>query len=223
MSREIRYSAQSKIILRTCDSLPEVARITGEFLSRGAVALSGGTTYAALFPHWASSGVDCTRSRFFPVDERKVPFDSPESNWGAAWRGLLKPVGKLDDKEHFARSGAHYQEMLRREFPAFPPVFDIVFLGAGSDGHTASLFPGTPEVDDMESVVVETRSPVPPVERITLGMRVLVAARELVIVVWGESKRNVVKAVVEGDTRLPVVKVLTLRRESLVLVDNNLV
>lgn len=223
MPREINYGPRSKIMLETCTDLHQVARRTQDFLTHGTIALSGGSTYAALFPHWISSGAGRGTSRFFPVDERKVPFDSPESNWGTAWRGFLKSVGRSIDKEHAPRSTEHYEEVLRREFPAFPPVFDVVFLGAGSDGHTASLFPGTPEADDTESVVIETQSPVPPVERISLGMSVLTTALELVTIVWGDAKRGVVKAILEGDSRLPVVKVLTRRRESLVLVDTNLV
>jgi 6-phosphogluconolactonase len=88
------------------------------------------------------------------------------------------------------------------------PKFDLVFLGVGGDGHTASLFPGTPHLDDYASWVLQTQSPIPPKERITLGMGVICHAREVVIIVMGQDKRDVVQKMLEGDEALPIVKVL---------------
>jgi 6-phosphogluconolactonase/glucosamine-6-phosphate isomerase/deaminase len=88
------------------------------------------------------------------------------------------------------------------------PEFDLVFLGVGGDGHTASLFPGSPHLDDYESWVLQTESPNPPRKRITLGMGAICGARQVVIIVMGQDKRDIVQKMLEGEEVLPIVRVL---------------
>lgn len=190
------------------DHLHEVAVETLPYLRNATVALSGGSTYARLFREWAGMGTDCPTSSFFPVDERRVPFDDPRSNWGTAYREFLRHVGRSSDRRHFAQSAQALEEVLHRSFKRWPPVFDVVFLGAGEDGHTASLFPGGAYLDDSSSVVLETTSPKPPISRVTLAPRVLMWARTLVGVVFGAQKQKVAKALIRGDRSVPFVRIL---------------
>jgi 6-phosphogluconolactonase len=93
-------------------------------------------------------------------------------------------------------------------------VFDTIFLGVGDDGHTASLFPGSPALSDTTSLVLHTRSPKPPHDRITLGLRPLLCARHLVVIVAGQTKAPIMERIRRGDDSLPIVTVLAGRHES---------
>jgi 6-phosphogluconolactonase len=195
--------------IRAFDTFAELAEKTVPLLRSGSIALSGGTTFSALYPRWRALAPDCSAATFFPVDERMVPFDDAQSNWGAAYREFLAPVGRMLDKKHHVRSVPQYTAMLRRHFSVLPPIFDTIFLGAGTDGHTASLFPGEPYLADITSIVLRTRSPEPPRDRITLGPVVLTSARILVAIIAGKGKEGVVAAIRRGDRSAPIVDILS--------------
>jgi len=78
----------------------------------------------------------------------------------------------------------------------------------GTDGHTASLFPGGSYLDDDKSWVLQTEGTIPPKERITLGIGVIYSARQMVIIVTGKEKRDMVQQMLKGDEALPIVRVL---------------
>jgi 6-phosphogluconolactonase len=207
--------------MRPYATLEEVASETLPLISRGAVAVSGGSTYAALFPLWAALEPVCPGVSFWPVDERVVPFGDPASNWGTADSLLLQPLGRGADAAHFARSAAEFEEALHAELGT-PPCFDCVFLGVGSDGHTASLFPGGSYLHDRSSDVLSTQSPKPPTERISLAPRVLTGARHLVAVVAGQEKAGVVRGMLQGDLDLPIVRILVEHPSPVVYVERSL-
>jgi 6-phosphogluconolactonase len=118
---------------------------------------------------------------------------------------LLVPAGLGDQKAHYVTTAAAYDALLRREFGDGPVVFDQVYLGMGEDGHTASLFPGKPSLNDLSSVVLDvTDSPKPPPERVTLGLGTIRAARSLVTIALGAGKVDMVRRLRAGDTTLPI-------------------
>lgn len=201
----------------------EVAAGSLEFV-RGRVAVSGGTTFATLFRHWAPDvrrRAEAGESlRFFLVDERKVPFEDPQCNWKPCYEELLLPAGLGDQKAHHVTTAAAYRKLLDAEFGAEPVVFDTVFLGMGEDGHTASLFPGKPTLNDLESDVIDvTDSPKPPPERVTLGLKPIRAARTLVLVALGAGKADMLRRVLDGDESLPITLALKDHPRAVLLLD----
>lgn len=190
-------------------SVDEVAARSLELLGGPRVAVSGGTTFATLFRHWAPDvkrrDEAGERLRFFVVDERKVPFDDPQCNWKSCTEELLIPAGLADQKDHYVTTAADYDALLAREFGTDPVVFDQVYLGMGEDGHTASLFPGKPTLQDLTSNVLDvTDSPKPPPERVTLGLGPIRASRTLITIVLGAGKVDMVRRLREGDASLPI-------------------
>ncbi len=197
-------------------TLEEIGRKTAEMIEAlspdATVAVSGGNTYRSILKVWQVV-LGPVRVRLFPVDERIVPFDSPESNWGMVKQLLIDPLDWPASKRCFVESMSDdaakgYENFLRSVFATPTPQFDLIFLGVGTDGHMASLFPGGPYLDDDKSWVLQTEGPIPPKERITLGMGVICSAQQVVIVVTGKGKRDMVQQMLKGDEALPIVRVL---------------
>lgn len=191
------------------DSLDDVAARSLELLGGPRIAVSGGTTFAALFRHWAPDVKRRTEAgeslRFFVVDERKVPFDDPQCNWKSCTEELLVPAGLAEQKSHHVTTATDYAALLAREFGTDPVVFDQVFLGMGEDGHTASLFPGKPTLQDLTSTVLDVAdSPKPPAGRVTLGLGPIRESRALITIALGAGKAEMVRRLRENDVSLPI-------------------
>ena len=186
--------------------------------ARGAfsVALAGGSSPAALYQALATPArsdlVPWRQVHVFFGDERCVPPSHPESNYGAAWR-ILHPLpvppmqvhrmlGEMDPNAAARR----YEEGLRAFFGAGVPRFDLILLGLGDDGHVASLFPGSPALNERERLAVATTSPRGVPRRLTLTLPVLNAARQVIFLVPQADKAGVVRRVLQsrpGERRLP--------------------
>jgi 6-phosphogluconolactonase len=195
-------------------------QIAQEAIDRGgrfAVALSGGSTpekmHALLTAPERSAKIPWDRVFAFQGDERFVPHTDPGSNYGMAIRTLLDPAGvpegnrfpmpvppNVTDLGDAARRYTSTLEIFfQASMPAAPPMFDLILLGLGDDGHTASLFPGMPSLDVEAAWVVGTPPGVlpPPVNRLTLTLPVLNAARHVVFLVGGANKADALQAILD--------------------------
>ena len=187
------------------------------------VALSGGSTPKRVCPLLLEparrDAVDWSAVEFFWGDERAVPPDHPESNFGVAYFMLISQLPNVrPDRVHRMQAEAPdldaaalaYETELRLAFGVrgdIPPAFDLIWLGMGSDGHTASLFPGSPALDETERWVVPSWAPAREEARMTLTFPVLNAARETIFVVNGADKADALARVRSGDTELPAARV----------------
>ena len=217
----LHFPLGNRAIIRRFGSLADIARETLPLLSSGRIALSGGSTYARLLELWATEKPDCAKASFFPVDERMAPFDDAQSNWGAAFRLFLSRVRRAADREHWPSSLSEYERILRAGFPDWPPVFDAVFLGAGDDGHCAGLFTAEDCSQDAKIVVLQTKSPKPPHDRLTLSAATIAAAGVVVLVMSGPGKSGIWGKILAGNMQLPVVKILSRCRNAAVCVDSS--
>ncbi|XP_053159512.1 6-phosphogluconolactonase [Hemicordylus capensis] len=184
---------------------------TGGCFSLG---LSGGSLVRILaqeLPAAASASPDRWLLAF--VDERRVPLDDPESNYGAYKTNLLSKIAIPEDQIvvinpslPVEEAAADYASKLKEAFQGEDmPVFDLLILGVGPDGHTCSLFPDHPALQEREKIVAAiSDSPKPPPERITMTLPVLNAARSVVFVATGDSKAAVIKRILEGDEENPL-------------------
>jgi 6-phosphogluconolactonase len=187
-----------------------VARAEGAINGRGrfAVALAGGSTpeatYGALSRDYADK-LDWGRVHVFFGDERTVPPEHEDSNYRMVHETLLSrvPVGSVHRMRGELPPGeaaAAYEEELREFFGTNGiPAFDLILLGVGEDGHTASLFPETSALDVTDRWAVA--NPVPKLEttRLTLTVPVINAARAVAFLVAGEGKAGALKKVLGGD------------------------
>ena len=134
-------------------------------------------------------------------DERFVPATDPRSNARMAREALVDRVPIPPANVHAVptdlpsadAAAVRYEETLRAHFAAPQPVVDLVLLGLGDDAHTASIFPGSPALLDLERWVMATAAPVDPRQRITLTMRALTAAMQLFVLVSGAAKAGALR------------------------------
>lgn len=181
---------------------------------RFVVALSGGSTPQILFELLADqpyrSQVDWARCHFFWGDERLVPADDPGSNYYHAARILLQRVHTPEANIHRVRgewepqrAAQEYAQQLRAVAGAGRawPVFDLVLLGLGGDGHTASLFPNqdTPSLLKQPVMTVESSYEGRPARRLTLTPVVFNDARHVLFLVTGASKAEAVAGTLRGE------------------------
>ena len=186
------------------------------------VVLTGGGVGIAVLEQVARSparaAVDWSRVDVWWGDERFVPADDPERNELQARRALLDDLdldparvhpmgarGGPDGDDVEAAAARYAAELAAAAAPdADVPAFDVLLLGVGPDGHTASLFPEHPGTHDERTVLGVHGSPKPPPTRISLGFRALEAARETWFVVAGDDKAGPVRMALSGAGRVQV-------------------
>lgn len=164
------------------------------------IALAGGSTPRPVYRRLAQvSGLDWGSVQVYFGDERAVPPDDPESNYRMAREGLLDRIPVPDDQRH--RIEAERDDLPRVAAAyarALPDPLDVVVLGIGEDGHTASLFPRSPALSGEQRVAV-VEAPEPPVRRVTLTPPVISSARSLVVLAAGRRKANAVRRALVED------------------------
>lgn len=162
------------------------------------LALAGGSTPRGLYRRLAAAPLDWAETDVFFSDERCVPPTHAESNYAMAQETLLRHVpARVHRMPGEACDAAAYERELRAVFPQTPPVFDLILLGLGADGHTASLFPGDPALDERERWVLRVEQP--DYARLTFTPPLLSAARAVLLLVAGERKREALSRLLAGD------------------------
>jgi 6-phosphogluconolactonase len=217
---EIAVCADSAALAEAAaQAVVEAARAAVATRGRFMIALAGGLTPRETYRRLAESphreAMPWSQTFVFFGDERCVPADHPDSNYGMARQALLDKVplppgqvfpmgGDADDPD---RAATDYARTLAQAFSTRRgemPRFDLVLLGMGLDGHTASLFPGSPVLKEIFRPVVGVHAAAAAVpQRITLTLPVLNAAAQVAFLVAGAEKAKAVKAVLRDGTLLP--------------------
>jgi 6-phosphogluconolactonase len=222
--------------LRVLPSAEDVAHAAARFFAdrakreaaggaRFTVALSGGQTPTLLYQLLARQGtgdsgdsIPWSRVQVFWCDERHVPPTHADSNYRMAAEALLDHVPipstqihRIHTEDPSAEAAAlDYERTIRQAFGLGEgqcPVFDLILLGMGTDGHTASLFPGSPAIDETARLVVAPRVAQAATGRITMTPPVLTSAAATLVLVTGTEKAATLQAVVEGPndpSRYPI-------------------
>jgi 6-phosphogluconolactonase len=195
------YHAAAGLVAVACrDAIASRGRFT--------MALSGGNTPQGLYRLLAAAPyrgqIDWSASHFFCVDERSVPPDHQDSNYRLVSDLLLSQVPVPQNNIHRIRgedgpeaAACAYEEELRTFFRTPIPVFDLVLLGMGIDGHTASLFPSHPAVEEAVHLVIPVTPGAAGHQRITMTLPVLHHASMVLFLVTGQAKASAVSKVLE--------------------------
>lgn len=175
------------------------------------VALSGGKTperlYALLGAEYADK-IDWGKVHIFWGDERCVPPESAESNYSMAVTALLSKINIPDKNIHRIRgedepmsAALAYEEELRAHFglkPGEAPVFDMVLLGLGSDGHTLSIFPASKALFEEERLVIDNYVEKLKAHRVTMTLKSVNSAASALFLVSGKDKAGILREVLKG-------------------------
>ena len=202
--------------------------------NRVTLCLTGGSTPEPAYARLAAAeGVDWDRVHVFWGDERSVPPDHPESNYAMARRTLLEPAGVPESNVHKmpggcppAEGAAVYEQALEQFF-GDDLWFDVLHLGMGDDGHTASLFPGTAALDEADRRVTVGEAPASAAvrERLTLTFPALSRASLCLVAAAGAAKRDAFSAVLDaydGDGPPPPAARVEVEGDLVWLVDREL-
>lgn len=208
--------------VHTFENPIETARAVAELIVEGVkekvkhsqpfnLAISGGSTPKLLFQLLANEYADSIPwffVRFFWVDERCVPPTSDESNFGMTYQNLLKQIS-IPETNIFRMQGENqpeieaqrYEELIQKELPLENdvPQFDLILLGMGDDGHTASIFPNNMNLLHSEHSVVVALHPITEQKRITLTGKTICNAKQLIFFITGESKSDVLRQIIKQE------------------------
>lgn len=181
------------------------------------LALAGGSTPRLLYGELSRQPIDWSKVEFFWIDERFVPPDHPDSNQRMARETLLSQISGTPHAVHPIptdtnpdMSATAYEATLKRAYGAdrldpSRPLFDLVLLGLGSDGHFCSLLPGSPVLEEKQRWAAPVTAERPEA-RVTLTYPSVQSSRIAAFVVTGKDKAEAVKAVRTGDTDLPAAR-----------------
>ncbi len=200
-----------------------------------ASALSGGRTPIDFYKMLSADGkgLPWAKIHLFLADERFVPATDEESNYRLVRECLLNHVDIPEENVHPVQTGeatlevaaARYEEEIRGFFGIecdAIPEFDLIMLGIGEDGHTASLFPGAPSLEEEKRVAIPVVAERPPHKRISLTLPVLANARRIIFLVTGFEKAGVVREIVEeGESQLPASLVRRMARSVYLVLDKD--
>lgn len=223
-------------------SVQDLARAAAELFIKSVtqkesftVALSGGSTPKALYELLASPNepfreqIPWSKIHFFWSDERHVPPDHPDSNYHMADNVMLSRVPVTQNNIHrvhaenpdAAQAAQHYEEEIRAVTGEHLPRLDLILLGLGADGHTASIFPDSEVLHETERLVTAPWVEKLNTHRITMTLPLLNNAASVVFLVSGSEKAEIVKEVLEGPKRYPAQAVSPTNGELLWLLDKD--
>jgi 6-phosphogluconolactonase len=201
------YSDVEVLSKAALGELLQAMRVAVKQRGRFAVALAGGHTPARMYKLWADAANHGVRTQWDRVhlfwgDERYVPQDDPMSNYAMAHESLIShvpiPAANVHpmptDLPQAQAAAEAYESDLRKFFETAPPSFDLQLLGLGVEGHTASLFPDSPALEEKERWVAAVKVPAKPPQRLTLTLPVLNQGRHTLFLVSGKDKRKIIGA-----------------------------
>ncbi len=198
------------------------------------LALSGGTTPLKIFEYLARMPVGKMKWDFLHIywsDERCVPSAHPESNYGNMWNTILRYLQIPEENIHQINGendplleSRRYSEVLRQNIPISNgiPEFDLVLLGVGEDGHTASVFPDYPELLYTDSICFPAVHPLTNQSRISFSLKLINNSKKVLFLVTGKSKADILSKIIKRKrayNKLPAALVNPVKGELIWFID----
>lgn len=224
----IKVRDEQEIINKLASYIEKISNDAINSRGRFYVGLSGGSTVKYLCESLPRVDTEWSKWVLAFCDERVVAEDSEDSTFGTYKRRLIPKTGLRDSQFIVLKQGVtaqeaavEYTQQLKIAFNGDNFKFDLLLLGMGPDGHTCSLFPGHPLLDEVNlPVAAITDSPKPPPERITLTFPVINNARNCIFTISGAEKADVVKRILKDKEDLPAGRVNPIAGSAYWIVDD---
>jgi 6-phosphogluconolactonase len=212
---DIRIHSNSQAAAAAAEFVLEVGQEAVRAKGRFLIALSGGMTpenlYRALSSPSFADRFDWSRAIFFFSDERCVPPNDPRSNYALADKTLFVPLNitpsqvyrMAGESSNPQAAASEYEQQLRlvtKTVPWAQPSLDLILLGLGEDGHTASLFPGASILREQQRMIAAAQSPKDPANRLTMTLAAINRASVILFLATGTSKAGIVRAILDPKT-----------------------
>ena len=201
------------VAIRAAERIAQVAREAVKERGRCALAVSGGTTPWRALRTLSGENLPWDRVHLFQVDERVASFGDPERNYSHLREALIDRIAippanvhPMPVEDEDLDEGARRYESILRRVAGTPPVLDLVQLGLGEDGHTASLFPGDLALQAVDSEIAVT-GPYKGRRRMTLTFPAIDRARRILWLVTGAGKAAALERLLAGDRSIPAGRV----------------
>lgn len=197
--------------------LHEILKKLSKNKKKISIALSGGSTPLPILNILSEFKLDWECFNFFLVDERNVPISSSSSNYGNIKKVFLRHVSSssysmINDNYSIEDCVINYEKLLYSKIPRDKknlPVFDLILLGLGDDGHTASLFPETKGLNEIKKGVIKNYVPKLDTYRITLTYPILLNASKIIILAKGTVKNEILNEIKMGKgDHFPITKII---------------
>lgn len=181
------------------------------------IAFSGGSTPLPILSLLKDYELNWEYFNFFMVDERNVLTSNPSSNFGNIEKVLFKNISSfcysmINDNYTIEECAINYEKLLYSKIPLGEnnlPIFDLILLGIGDDGHTASLFPNTKGLNESKKAVIKNSVPQLNTERITLTYPVILNASKIIILAKGATKNKILKEIKMGKgDHYPIARII---------------
>lgn len=182
------------------------------------IALSGGSTPLPVLSILQEYSLNWEYFNFYMVDERNVPISDPSSNYGNIKKVFFKEIYSsnhypmINENYSLDKCAIYYEKLICSKVPISKnsfPVFDLILLGIGDDGHTASLFPETKGLNESEKLVIKNSVPQLNTERITLTYPVLLNASKIIILAKGVVKNEILNKIKIGKgNHYPITRII---------------
>lgn len=211
MERKIHiYPTKSEFVTEVTKKIVESIKQAIDEKGISHIALAGGKTPREIYAHLAkkpyNSWINWPHVHIFWGDERTVPPNHPDSNFDMVKKALLAQISIPEENIHRIRgeivpdeAAIEYTALLHQIIKGKPPRFDLILLGVGEDGHTASLFPNSKALDEFSQLVKAEFISKLNTWRVTLTLSVINAAKEIIFLVSGRDKADIVKRVIEAE------------------------
>jgi len=186
------------------------------------IALSGGTTPLPVLERLKDKKLDWLRFAFFMVDERCVPKNHPQSNYGNIEKAFFRFISSdsfpmINNADDIVSAEEAYTKLILQRVAQTGsgiPKFHLIVLGVGSDGHTASLFPGTKALTEEKKLVVVNDIPRQDIKRMTLTYPVLLNAEKIIVLAKGADKKKIIEELYSDNSPdYPMLKIVQNRAD----------
>ena len=194
-AQELARGAAEYLVARSGEAVAQKGLFT--------VALSGGSTPKILYELFVGRQVPWSKTHFFWSDERHVPPDHPDSNYRMAYEAMLSRVPVPESNVHRVHGENPDAAEAANEYEQTLLPLDLILLGLGTDGHTASIFPGSDVLHETKRLVAATWVEKLNTYRITMTLPLLNAGASVLFLVSGAEKAQIVKEVLEGPKQYP--------------------